>query len=83
MRRICRSCWLCCATTVTGRAVNRALNVPAEDRRKLRQELHFCRKFGISGYMARVGIREPEDRYLACLLAQRAGEPGRADRTDT
>ena len=29
MRRICRSCWLCCATTVTGLVVNRALNVPA------------------------------------------------------
>ena len=63
--------------------VNRTLNVPAEDRRKLRQELHFCRKFGISGYMARVGIREPEDRYLARLLAQRAGESGRTDRPDT
>lgn len=68
---------------MTGLVVNRTLNVPAEDRRKLRQELHFCRKFGISGYMARVGIREPEDRYLARLLAQRAREPGRADRTDT
>ena len=33
--------------------------------------------------MARVGIREPEDRYLARLLAQRAGELGRADRPDT
>lgn len=65
------------------RAVNRTLNVPAEDRRKLRQELYFCRKFGVSGHMARVGIREPEDRYLARLLAQRAGEPGRADRPDT
>ena len=56
--------------TVTGLVVNQTLNVPAGDRRKLRQELHFCRKFGVSGHMARAGIQEPEDRYLAMLLGR-------------
>ena len=56
--------------TVTGLVVNQALNVPADERRRLRQELHFCRKFGVSGHMARTGVREPEDRYLARLLGR-------------
>ena len=48
--------------------VNKKCNVPSEERRALRQELHFCQKFGISGHMARAGIDGPEDRYLAQLL---------------
>lgn len=37
---------------VTGIVVNKKCNVPSEERRALRQELHFCQKFGISGHMA-------------------------------
>ena len=55
---------------VTGIVVNKKCNVPSEERRALRQELHFCQKFGISGHMARAGIDGPEDRYLAQLLGR-------------
>lgn len=55
---------------MTGIVVNKKCNVPSEERRALRQELHFCQKFGISGHMARAGIDGPEDRYLAQLLGR-------------
>lgn len=69
--------------TVTGIVVNEKLNVPASYRRALRQELYFCRKFGVSDHMARSGICGTEEQYLAQLLG-RVGyvsqiSPGRAE----
>lgn len=55
---------------VTGLVVNEAVGVPAHYLRALRQELYYCRKFGVSGHMARLGIPEPEGRYLTRLLGR-------------
>ena len=37
--------------TVTGIVVNEKLSIPADYRRKLRQELYYCRKFGIQEHL--------------------------------
>lgn len=68
---------------VTGIVVNQTLNTPAEYRRKLRQELHFCQKYGVAAHMARQGLTCSEDAYLARLLGQvnyaLQISPGRSD----
>lgn len=55
---------------VTGIVVNETPNAPAEYRRRLRQELRFCRKFGVSDHMARLGIPGSEEHYLHHLLGR-------------
>lgn len=55
---------------VTGIIVNEKLNIPSAYRRKLRQELHFCRKFGVPDHMARLGIPGTEAHYLNQLLGR-------------
>lgn len=54
---------------VTGIVVNEKLNISAEYRRKLRQELYFCRKYGVSEHLARIGV-ENEEAYLKSLLGK-------------
>lgn len=41
---------------VTGLVVNQRLSVPASYRRKLRQELYYCRKYGVREHGARTGF---------------------------
>ena len=55
---------------VTGLVVNEKIGVPAHDLRALRQELYYCRKYGVSSHMARLGISEPEAHYLMRLLGR-------------
>lgn len=55
---------------VTGIVVKEIPNAPAEYRRRLRQELRFCRKFGVSDHMARLGIPGSEEHYLHHLLGR-------------
>lgn len=55
---------------VTGLVVNEKLGVPAHDLRALRQEIYYCRKYGVSSHMARLGISEPEEHYLMRLLGK-------------
>ena len=55
---------------VTGIVVNEIPNAPAEYRRELRQELRFCRKFGVADHMARLGIPGTEEQYLHRLLGR-------------
>lgn len=55
---------------VTGLVVNEKLSVPASYRRKLRQELYYCRKYGISGHLERTGIELDGPGYLRRLLGQ-------------
>lgn len=55
---------------MTGIVVNETPNAPAEYRRRLRQELRFCRKFGVSDHMARLGIPGSEEHYLHHLLGR-------------
>ena len=56
--------------TVTGIVVNEKLSIPADYRRKLRQELHYCRKFGIQEHLQRIGLEIPEETYRMRLLGR-------------
>lgn len=54
--------------TVTGIVVNEKLQLSREQRRLLRQEVHFCRKFGVASHLSRSGQpTEPALRYLQRL----------------
>ena len=56
--------------SVTGIVVNEKLSIPADYRRKLRQELYYCRKFGIQEHLLRIGLEIPEDTYRMQLLGK-------------
>ena len=56
--------------TVTGIVVNEKLSIPADYRRKLRQELYYCRKFGIQEHLQKTGLEIPEDTYRMQLLGK-------------
>ena len=56
--------------TVTGIVVNEKLSIPADYRRKLRQELYYCRKFGIQEHLQKIVLETPEDTYLMQLLGK-------------
>ena len=56
--------------TVTGIVVNEKLSVPADYRRKLRQELYYCKKFGIQEHLQKIGLEIPEETYRMQLLGK-------------
>ena len=56
--------------TVTGIVVNEKLSIPADYRRKLRQELYYCRKFSIQEHLQKIGLEIPEDTYRMQLLGK-------------
>ena len=43
---------------VTGLLAHEKVNFPAERRRALRQEVYYCRKFGVEGHLAALGLEE-------------------------
>ena len=56
--------------SVTGIVVNEKLSIPANYRRKLRQELYYCRNFGIQEHLQKTGLEIPEDIYRMQLLGK-------------
>ena len=56
--------------SVTGIVVNEKLSIPVDYRRKLRQELYYCRKFGIQEHLQIIGLEIPEDTYRMQLLGK-------------
>ena len=56
--------------SVTGVVVNEKLSIPASYRRKLRQELYYCRKYGISEHLRKTGLEIPESTYRMQLLGK-------------
>ena len=56
--------------TVTGIVVNEKMSIPADYRRILRQELYYCRKFGIQEHLQKIGLEIPEDTYRMQLLGK-------------
>ena len=56
--------------TVTGIVVNEKLSIPPDYRRKLRQELYYCRKFGIQEHLQKIGLEIPDDTYRMQLLGK-------------
>ena len=56
--------------SVTGIVVNEKLSIPANYRRKLRQELYYCRKFGVQEHLQKIGLETPDDTYRMQLLGK-------------
>ena len=56
--------------TVTGIVVNERLSIPTDYRRELRQDLYFCRKFGIREHLQKIGLEILEDTYRMQLLGR-------------
>ena len=56
--------------SVTGIVVNEKPSIPADYRRKLRQELYYCKKFGIQEHLQKIGLEIPEDTYRMQLLGK-------------
>ena len=55
---------------VTGIVVNEKLSISADYRRKLRQDLYYCRKFGIQEHLQKIGLEIPEETYQMRLLGK-------------
>ena len=55
---------------VTGLIVNERLNVPADYRRRLRQTLYYCHKFGIEGHLQFIGGNCTKQEYIRKLVGQ-------------
>lgn len=55
---------------VTGIVVNEKLNTPQEYRKKIRQELYYCKKFGMASHLQRKGLDISEKEYLRKLLGK-------------
>ncbi len=56
--------------SVTGIVVNEKPNVSAACRRKLRQEVYYCRRFGVAGHLRQIGLEMSEEAYLTRLLGK-------------
>lgn len=56
--------------SVTGIVVNEKLSIPASYRRKLRQELYYCRKFGVAEHLHRIDLEISENTYRIQLLGK-------------
>ena len=55
---------------VTGIVVNDRTNVPSDYRRRIRQEVHYCRKYGVEGHLAKIGCTDSCEIYLRGLLGK-------------
>lgn len=55
---------------VTGIVVNERPNTSATYRKKLRQELYYCKTYGVCSHMNHMGVRVGEDTYLRQLLGR-------------
>lgn len=55
---------------VTGIVVNEKAVVPKEYKHSIRQEMHYCRKYGIPSHLERQGLSITADAYKASLLGR-------------
>ena len=55
---------------VTGVVVNEKLTVPAEYKAKIRQEVYFCKKFGVENHLEHIHYTKDKKAYLQSLLGR-------------
>lgn len=56
--------------SVTGIVVNEKISIPRDYRRNLRQELYYCRKFGVQDHLHHLGLEISADTYRMKLLGK-------------
>lgn len=55
---------------VTGIVVNEKTSIPKEYKRKIRQEMYYCLKYGLSSSMEKKKVQISNDEYMASLLGR-------------
>lgn len=55
---------------ITGIVVNEKLTVPNPYKKKIRQELYYCMKYGIESHMERTKVQNSTSRYIQKLLGR-------------
>ncbi|MBQ9557287.1 MAG: RNA-directed DNA polymerase [Clostridia bacterium] len=55
---------------ITGVLANERLRAPSDYRRRIRQEMYFCRKYGIGSHLRRIGIEDDVAHYRLVLLGR-------------
>ncbi len=55
---------------VTGIIVNEKPSVPIEYKKRIRQEMYYCMKFGIADHLQKTGCQESEETYVAKVLGR-------------
>ena len=55
---------------ITGIVVNETLAIPSEYKKKLRQEIFFCKKYGIEDHLKHTGTKYTDDQYRKKLLGR-------------
>lgn len=55
---------------VTGIIVNEKLNIPVTYRRSLKQEIYYCKKFGLKEHLKHIDSTTGEEAYLRSLLGR-------------
>ena len=55
---------------VTGVVVNEKMTVPAEYKAKIRQEVYFCKKFGVKNHLEHIHYTKDTKAYLQSLLGR-------------
>lgn len=55
---------------VTGIVINDRMNTSVLYRKKLRQEIYYCKKFGVSHHLRYINVSENEESYLRKLLGK-------------
>ncbi len=56
--------------TVTGIVVNERISIPAYYKRKIRQEIYYCRKYGVASHILKVCPHQSSAEYLSGLLGR-------------
>lgn len=60
--------------TVTGIVVNEKAQLPRDYRRRLRQEIYYCRKFGVRSHMEHCGVEHPDSEHIKIYLQSLLGK---------
>lgn len=55
---------------ITGIVINNKLSIPKAYKKKIRQELYYCRKYGIEEHIRHLEIKERPERYLRKLIGR-------------
>lgn len=55
---------------VTGIIVNEKLSIPLEYKKKLRQDIYYCKKFGVNAHLDKCGINKDRKKYLQILAGK-------------
>lgn len=56
--------------SVTGIIVNEKPSVPIEYKKRIRQEMHYCMKFGIADHLQKTACHESKETYIAKILGR-------------